>query len=291
LADDNTTLTLMEEASLMKVKNILTTFSTFSGLECNFDKSCVMPTSVPTEDDIRIIEHTGFKLTNNLTLLGVNICTDQIFEKIVSKIINQVSFWERFKLSIPGRITIAKTFLVSQLNYVGCFLEPPDAILDRIQLIIDNFVRKNINIAGSRIQTPPEYGGLGMFNFKKFLGAQKCTWITRAFRSPIDNWQYDLKRAAPMHNLALIRPCDVSADMNPITANFVKHYKSFYGAYSACFNNFSQAYIFDNPAFCTDPENTVTINANFFGRDFFNGHKDKIRSLKFNECFNDINFN
>jgi hypothetical protein len=157
LADDNTTLTLLEEASLMKVKKILNDFGAFSGLLCNFDKSCVMPTSPPSPEDIQIIERTGFELTDNLTLLGMNIRpdlqnTDEIFEKIATKIINMASFWERFKLSIPGRITIAKTFMVSQLNYIGCFLEPSDAILDRIQLILDNFVKKilTLQVPGSK---------------------------------------------------------------------------------------------------------------------------------------------
>jgi hypothetical protein len=291
LADDNTTLTLLEEASLMKVKQILNDFGAFSGLLCNFDKSCVMPTSPPSPEDIQIIERTGFEITDNLTLLGMNIRPDlqnidEIFEKIATKIVNIASFWERFKLSIPGRITVAKTFMVSQLNYLGCFLEPSEAILDRIQLILDNFVKKNINIAGSRIQKPPAYGGLGMFNLKKFLGAQKCAWIARAFRAPIDNWQYDLKRASPLHNIALIRPCDISADSNPILTNFVNHFRTFYGSFSKCFNNFREAYIFDNPAFCTDPDNNITITGNFFGREFFNTHSVRIRSLKFDSCFN-----
>jgi hypothetical protein len=67
---------------------------------------------------------------------------DDIFEKILQKITNLVSFWERFKLSIPGRITIAKTFLVSQLNYVGCFLSPSDGMIDRLQRVLDNFIKK-----------------------------------------------------------------------------------------------------------------------------------------------------
>jgi hypothetical protein len=73
---------------------------------------------------------------------------DDIFRAIKTKIINLASYWERFRLTLPGRIIIAKTFLISQLNYIGCFLKPSDIIMEEIQVIIDNFVKKNLNIAG-----------------------------------------------------------------------------------------------------------------------------------------------
>jgi hypothetical protein len=160
-------------------------------------------------------------------------------------------------------------------------------MIDRLQRVLDNFIKKNLNISGSRIQKHVTAGGLGMFNLKKFLGAQQCTWIARAFRNPIDNWQYDLKRLSPMNNIALIRPCDVPVDANPILHNFTVNFKSFYGAYSRCYNNFRHAYIFDNPAI-TWGEN-FTLNKNFFGRDFYDIHKDSLRSLIFNNCFNNDN--
>jgi hypothetical protein len=83
----------------------------------------------PTVLDKNIVTGCGFEVTENLKLLGINIRANldnvaEIFEGILTKIVNQAAYWERFKLSIPGRITIAKTFLVSQLNYVGCFLSP-----------------------------------------------------------------------------------------------------------------------------------------------------------------------
>jgi hypothetical protein len=130
---------------------------------------------------------------------------------------------------------------------------------------------------------------MGMFNLRDFLQAQQCVWIARAHRSPIDNWQYDLINCSPLHNISLIRPCDVPVRTHPILHNFATSFKHFYGAYSKCFNNFKQAYVFDNPAFVWGLNNKITIQQNFFGRDFFNTYWDKIRSLKFNDCFNDTN--
>jgi hypothetical protein len=149
LADDNTTLTIMEEASLHRVRQILNDFASFSGLECNFEKSCVLLTTEPTLEERDMVTRSGFAIAESINLLGITIKAsldnvDEIFEKIITKISNNISYWERFKLSIPGRITIAKTFLVSQLNYVGCFLQPSEGILTRCQLLIDNFVKKKL---------------------------------------------------------------------------------------------------------------------------------------------------
>jgi hypothetical protein len=104
LADDNTAVTILEEASLLRIRDSLTAFGNFSGLECNFDKSNILLTFAPTQDEVRLVDRTGFKLTNSIKLLGVDICSDlnnvdDIFEKILQKIANLVSFWERFKLS------------------------------------------------------------------------------------------------------------------------------------------------------------------------------------------------
>jgi hypothetical protein len=43
LADDNTTITLLEETSLLSVRNILNDFGKISGLKCNFDHPATKP--------------------------------------------------------------------------------------------------------------------------------------------------------------------------------------------------------------------------------------------------------
>ena len=43
LADDNTTLTLMEEENLARLREILDAFGDVSGLRCNFGKTMILP--------------------------------------------------------------------------------------------------------------------------------------------------------------------------------------------------------------------------------------------------------
>jgi hypothetical protein len=149
------------------------------------------------------------------------------FEKIFEKIKNIISFWERFYLTLPGRLAVMKTLIIPQLNYLGCFVQPSDEIITKIQGVIDKFVVKNMNISTVRRYLPPESGGLGIFELKTFLLAQRCSWIKRAHDLPIDNWRFDLRRLSPTGQVHSIRLCDINKDANPILYNIVDAYTFF----------------------------------------------------------------
>ena len=59
-----------------------------------------------------------------------------------------------------------KTCLISQLNYVGCFLPMPDDTLSTFQAIINQFVKNNLPVSAERLYLKPEDGRLGIFNLK-----------------------------------------------------------------------------------------------------------------------------
>jgi hypothetical protein len=95
LADDNTTITLLERESLHTVKNILNSFADISGLECNFDKSCIMPTFDPDPDELALIQELGFKYTKTIKLLGVEIVytldnIDRIFGQVLNFLLGKI---------------------------------------------------------------------------------------------------------------------------------------------------------------------------------------------------------
>ncbi len=75
------------------------------------------------------IINLGFTFTDKLTLLGFQLqnygdIAASNFEKIGIKIDNLIRFWERFFLSLPGKLTVYKTFLISQINYVAAAFNP-----------------------------------------------------------------------------------------------------------------------------------------------------------------------
>jgi hypothetical protein len=111
-----------------------------------------------------ILADCGFKIVNEVELLGVKInknltSIEENFERTKQKILSKISFWSRFNLSLPGRISIAKTFMIPQVNYLGSFLKPGDRILGEIQNLIDTFIKKNLRISNSRLYLPVKRGG------------------------------------------------------------------------------------------------------------------------------------
>jgi hypothetical protein len=133
--------------------------------------------------------------------------------------------------------------------------------MDEIQVIIDNFVKKNLNIAGKRITDTVDNGGLGLFNLKDFLAAQRCMWLCRAFRIQNDNWTFDIKNAAPDNNILLIKPCDINRNLNPILYSIVEDYRYLYGCFSKTDGNYKKCYIFDNPSITMGPDYTILLGS------------------------------
>ena len=63
-----------------------------------------------------MIEGFGYTITDSIKLLGVNVSnkldnTHEIYGELITKLRSLVNFWNRFKLTLPGRLTIMKTLL------------------------------------------------------------------------------------------------------------------------------------------------------------------------------------
>jgi hypothetical protein len=294
LADDNTVLSIIDRESLLTIKSILEQFARFSGLHCNFDKTAILPIFPLSDIETTWIHDAGFSPTNKLKLLGAEITSNindisDNFTGIVEKINALINYWSRFKLSLPGRISVAKTFLISQLTYLGAVFKPTDNQLRTMQDSINNFIRKNLKISDRRIYLPVDKGGVGFFNLGNFLAAQRTTWLLRAAKKRIDNWRYDLHVIAPLNNPLLIRSSDINANRHPILHSICESYEKFYSEFCYCDENYKLGYIYDNNAF-RDPETGQRIGKNFFGNDFYDQHTNAIRSLNFNDCFSNLGF-
>ncbi len=218
LADDNTTLMLLEERNLKELRRILDEFGSFSGLLCNYDKTVVMPVGK------NVIPHqalSGFSLSNSVRLLGMEITRDldnidDIFIGIGEKVLNLILFWSRFRLSLPGRIAILKTLLIPQLNYLGCILTPSPLVLKNLQEMLDDFAIDGLRISKDRYYTPPSEGGLGLIHLGTFLMAQKCSWVKRTHSNTIDNWRLKLRLSCPDFDVTLLRKIDIDPMTNPV---------------------------------------------------------------------------
>jgi Reverse transcriptase (RNA-dependent DNA polymerase) len=95
MADDATCITDLNHGSLSRVKIILENFAKLSGLECNVEKTTLMPISndpVPEE-----IKNLGFEIKNEINILGMELNNEGSFlekngNNITEKIKKQINF-------------------------------------------------------------------------------------------------------------------------------------------------------------------------------------------------------
>jgi hypothetical protein len=182
----------------------------------------------PVPADIRDI---GFDIKAELTLLGLTIqsnCSAYSASKemIEEKICNQINFWARFDLSLPGRISISKTFMYSQLNYLGCFLPIERIRINNIETLIEGYVRGPLNISKARMTLPREEGGVGLFSVDTFLAGQVCSWGKRA-QSLDDHWKLRLYKNSLGSTLNL-RAKFFDPNAEPILYNIASKVEAFH---------------------------------------------------------------
>jgi hypothetical protein len=76
------------------------------------------------------------------------------FEEIIGKIARIAEFWDRFHLSLLGRIRVCKTFMLSQISYLGCIITPTENQYKRLQDSMDKFCLNNMSFAKKRLYWP-----------------------------------------------------------------------------------------------------------------------------------------
>jgi hypothetical protein len=133
-------------------------------------------------------------VVDKVTFLGLEISKDGVtnnnFIRIVDKIRSIIANWVPYKLSLPGRINIAKSLMYSQINYLGCFIQFPTEHINAIDSLITVFVKGRLNIAKKRLYLCPKDGGLGLFEIPIFLHAQRCAWVKRCLTLD-EQWKYN----------------------------------------------------------------------------------------------------
>ena len=283
-ADDGTNIIRMDLISLGRIKEILTNFGNISGLVCNVEKTCLMQigSDLPIE---REITELGFNIVDQMTILGMKIGgePDQNFRDICSKVHKQVLFWIRFNLSLPGRICIAKAMMYSQINYLGCFLPLTIGEIQTLSLMIEDFVKGNLNISRKRLLLSREEGGLGLFNLRDFLDAHCCSWVKRA-QNLDDNWKRTLY-VKSYGNILNIRAKNIDKHCFPILHEISLSYERFFVRHTGWNENFKSAFLYDNPALTLNLRTPETADSDYFG-ELMENHSAAVYKLTVREIYN-----
>jgi exonuclease III len=249
-ADDCNVACALERNSLARIQSILNRFGIISGLLCNVSKSSVLRIGNENLFPDNLLD-LGFEYSDRITVLGMEISnSDNIPElngrKILEKINAKIRIWTRFNLSLPGRINIAKSMLLSQINYLGCFLPLPEIVITEIEQKIANFVSGNLRIAYDRIFLNISLGGLGLFKLNKFLFAQRCTWTKKA-EIPDQLWKIRLHFFAG-GNFFTLNESMIDCNEFPCSFAIAEAYSEFLKCFTASERNFEKSFIFGNKA-------------------------------------------
>ncbi len=260
-----------------------------SGLVCNVDKTVLVPIGVEAEIDNRIRE-LGFVISDKVTILGLEIDrnghTNDNFVKLVEKIRMQIRTWLPFNLSLPGRIAIAKSMLYSQINYLGCFLPIPEAVITECDTLITSFVKGPLNIAKKRLYKHPTLGGLGLFDLKDFLDSQKCAWIKRSLNLN-EVWKILIYTA----NYGRIFNCkarNINRSEYPLIYEIVASSERVSNAFTTQNENFLNCYIFENEKITVNVETKLMVSRSLFEENFFTTNSFILYGLRYRDFYDNL---
>jgi hypothetical protein len=173
---------------------------------------------------------------------------------------------------------------------LGCFLTPSRIVIDNLQSLLDDFVVNGMKVSKDRYYLPPNEGGLGLIHLGTFLIAQKCSWVQRLHANTIDNWRLRFRLACPAFDVTLVRSIDFDRRSTPILFEVASAFETFVGCFGKIGNNLSVVPIFLNPSIVRSLTDRRLLDIAFFGKQFYESHKDAIRKLTINECMIESRF-
>jgi hypothetical protein len=267
-ADDTTPMGKLTETAILSIKSSLNCFANISGLKCNVEKSQIMITGTNIRQIPNYITESGFEVVDKVKILGFEITRDyndlvSNFEKPFEKIRALVNFWGKFRLSVQGRIKIAKSLLISQLTYHCSIISLPADKISDISTCITNFIIGNMRINKNVVADPVEKGGLGFINLHEFFVSLQCSWVKQAASSQIDCWRQDL------HSITGTNPTNVSPDIidqneSPILFNLANSFYEFKKAFLLRDDNFLSSNIAGNPLLFVDRRSKIPVTVDFW---------------------------
>ena len=291
-ADDMENFMEVKAEALQKCYDILTNFGKLSNLKINNSKTQIIITGgIPSLDFLRKVEELDFEISENFTILGLSLHkslnnVNSIWDEILQKIVNIRNFWNLFNLSIPGRVSIIKTYFYSQLSYLGSIFEPPDQFLADFEKCVVGFLKGGGRISKDRIFLDCGKGGLGLSNPKDFLTSLKVNIYLKGMKAN-DSWGEELRHfLAEPENPLSIQINRIIPENNPILYNLVKAFLRFCEYYWKYSGNILAAQIFNNHLIRDNQGNM--INENFFTINSWASFRNEINNLTLNTFMSNV---
>ena len=197
---DDTTLFLKDINELNRAILHLESFSMFSHLFLNLNKSFAISTNGRrVENNINEV-----KFKDKIKILGIWFSNktnagelEDNWTSRIDKILKIFSSWSRRDLSLIGKIQIIKTYGISQLNHVMQSIGIPSKVLEQINRLFFRFLWKkrfNNKKAYEKVKRKVmcndfQHGGLNMIDIIRTQHSIYLSWVDLLCSSSISPWK------------------------------------------------------------------------------------------------------
>ena len=199
LMADDTTLFIANLKSLEAAINKFKKFEKYSGLKLNLTKTELIPIGIHKDEDIVLtgilseitVKHGPFKALGIWYSTDVQICTELNLKGRLNKMETLLNIWRTRNLSLKGKITIMKTLILPQIQFLFSMIYIPQDVLETIDKMLFNYLwdNKRAKIKRTTIIAKIEDGGLGMIDVHEIHNAAKCSWIKRLLDETNSKWK------------------------------------------------------------------------------------------------------
>lgn len=201
-ADDTQIFLDGSENALNTTLSVLHRFYKISGLKLNVEKTKAIWIGAFSHSEIRLCENYDLDWSQGpFRVLGVNFSSN-VFDiwdlntnEVLNKIENLVAHWSKRKITLPGRITVIKSLMLSKFTHLFLALpNPPGDFIRKLERILYKFLWNSgpDRIKRSVIIKNLDAGGLRMINIQHFINALKVSWFRRVIQNSNSSHWYSL---------------------------------------------------------------------------------------------------
>ncbi len=199
LMADDTTLFLSNILSLSHAIDKFEKFEKISGLKLNLGKTELIPIGKLTNKNIVLPQHLcKIKIKHGpFKALGVwfsgkeTEITELNLDNRLKNMNTIINMWKPRNLSLKGKITIIRTLILPQIQFLFSMIYIPEIYLSQIDKLLFSYLWNNkpAKIRKSTIIAPIENGGLAMVDVFAVHTAAKCIWLKRLISESNSKWK------------------------------------------------------------------------------------------------------
>ena len=190
---DDLTVFVPNIESAQLIFRLLDRFRSCSGLKVNYTKTEAMWIGSLRESSATPL---GITWRKSVKALGIcfsynpNIHSQVNFYDKLKDIRTQTRLWSCRGLSLYGKITIIKSFLLPKMLYIFSVLPTPEAFIKQLNTIIYNFLWNGPDkMARLAVINNIEYGGLKLADLETSIKSLRLAWLGRLFAEGSTPWK------------------------------------------------------------------------------------------------------